>query len=476
MRRIRQLKEERHMTSGDAGQSKRERSNDRAAHLPWWAFVAGAVVLLLLISSVAWSLYLAALNRQVDAKLDEIRKAGYPATLDELNAWYAYPEGENAADVYEQAFAALDTNYTKWNDLPVLGEGTLPELGEPLSADMKKGIGEFLAVNAKAIDLLHQAAAIKGCRYNVDFSLGMETMLPHLDDLRRCSLMLGLATVLAVEDGRADDVAKAIRSGIAVADSLRNDPVIISQLVRIACLSITTNNLQRAMNRTELTPEQCADLAERLGVAEAPDTLVRAMAAERCMFYACLLPDSEIWKEEWAGPIRMRIARAAGASVKARLLWLDVMQRFMDALRVPESELYRKTTAVEAEVIGELQQDVRHVNYVSASMVFALLPTYPGWIAQHLKCNAQLRTARTALAVEQFRQEQGRLPKTLDELVPKYLDVVPPDPIDGKPIRYRLLDKGYVVYSIGRDEIDDGGAEPDENDRDKGDVPFRILR
>ena len=464
------------MTGGDAGQSERERSNDRAAHLPWWAFVAGAIVLLLLISSVAWSLYLAALRREVDAKLAEIRKAGYPATLDELNAWYAYPESENAADVYQEAFAVLDTDYTKWNDLPLLGGERMPKLGEPLPPDMKKRIAEFVAANAEAIELLHHAAAIKGCRFQVDVSLGMDAPLPPLGNLRRCSLTLGLAAVLAAEDGRGDDVAEVTRSAIAAADVLQRAPDIISQLVRIACFAITTHNLERAMNWTTLTPEQCSDLAERLAAAEAPDIPARTMASERCAMYAYLLPNGGAWKEGWAGPVRTRIARATGGSVRVRLLWLDVMERYINALRAPEGELYRTITEVDRAIFGELQRDARDITDTSARMILAVLPGYRRWTTEYLTSNAQLRTARAALAVEQFRQTNGRLPAALDELVPAYLDAVPPDPFDGKPLRYHTLDKGYVVYSIGPDGIDNGGAEQEAGIYSKGDVPFRILR
>jgi len=447
-------------------------------------FVVGAVVVILLIASGAWSFCLAKLNCQVDAKLAEIRKAGYPVTLEELDAWYPYPEGENAADVYEEAFAALvDPDSEKLGDLPVVGGGTLPELGEPLPPDMQKRIGEFVAANAEAITILHRAAAIKGCRFKVDLSLGVDAMLPHLGKLRECSMTLALAALLAAEEGRGDGVTEAIRSGLAVGHSLGNEPDLISQLVRIACFSITTHNLQSAMNRTTLTPEQCADLAERLRAADAPDALVRAMAAERCRFHACLLPEGDAWQDEWwkgdstGWRISSRFARATGGSVRARLLWLEVTERYINAFRAPESELYRKATAVETAAISELEQDTRRLTGVSARIILMVLPSYRRWVAADLKCRAQLRTARTALAVEQFRQANGRLPKTLDELVPKYLDAVPPDPFDGKPLRYKRLEKGYVVYSIGPNETDDAGADLAKLVSGyKGDVTFHILR
>ena len=39
------------------------------------------------------------------------------------------------------------------------------------------------------------------------------------------------------------------------------------------------------------------------------------------------------------------------------------------------------------------------------------------------------------------------------------MDEIPPDPFDGKPLRYKKLEKGYVVYSVGPDGNDDGGKE-----------------
>jgi hypothetical protein len=41
--------------------------------------------------------------------------------------------------------------------------------------------------------------------------------------------------------------------------------------------------------------------------------------------------------------------------------------------------------------------------------------------------------------------------------VPDLLPVVPPDRLDGQPLRYALRDGKPVVYAIGKDWDDDGG-------------------
>ena len=62
-----------------------------------------------------------------------------------------------------------------------------------------------------------------------------------------------------------------------------------------------------------------------------------------------------------------------------------------------------------------------------------------------------------ALALERYRRANGVYPGRLDELVPDFLAAVPLDRMDGKPMKYRLIDGKPVLYSVGMDRDDDGG-------------------
>jgi hypothetical protein len=70
---------------------------------------------------------------------------------------------------------------------------------------------------------------------------------------------------------------------------------------------------------------------------------------------------------------------------------------------------------------------------------------------------ANIRCAIAMLAVERYRRGCGRWPQSLGALVPAQLRVVPLDPYDGKPLRYRPLIDGVLIYAIGPDLKDDGG-------------------
>jgi Tfp pilus assembly protein PilE len=89
-----------------------------------------------------------------------------------------------------------------------------------------------------------------------------------------------------------------------------------------------------------------------------------------------------------------------------------------------------------------------------------LLSAYSKVVLRDTSNEALCATTETALAVERFRLAQNRLPESLTELAPEFLDQVPQDPFNGSEIRYKLLNPGYAVYSVGEDGIDDAGREP----------------
>ena len=73
-----------------------------------------------------------------------------------------------------------------------------------------------------------------------------------------------------------------------------------------------------------------------------------------------------------------------------------------------------------------------------------------------------------ACALERYRLANGKLPDTLDLLVPQFLDRLPLDVCNGQPLIYRPLDgHDFVLYSVGWNETDDGGTTV----RGKGTTP-----
>jgi hypothetical protein len=76
------------------------------------------------------------------------------------------------------------------------------------------------------------------------------------------------------------------------------------------------------------------------------------------------------------------------------------------------------------------------------------------------------RGVRILLALEAFEAQRGRLPDSLDQLVPEFIRELPPDEwsTDDKWV-YRVATspredgRTFLLYSIGIDQIDQGGTE-----------------
>jgi hypothetical protein len=70
---------------------------------------------------------------------------------------------------------------------------------------------------------------------------------------------------------------------------------------------------------------------------------------------------------------------------------------------------------------------------------------------------ATFLVSRTGLASRLYKSRMGKYPENLEALVPNILSEVPTDPFTGKPLVYRREGEGFIVYSLGSNEKDDGG-------------------
>jgi RNA polymerase sigma factor (sigma-70 family) len=79
------------------------------------------------------------------------------------------------------------------------------------------------------------------------------------------------------------------------------------------------------------------------------------------------------------------------------------------------------------------------------------------------------RNLHLAFALAAYRGERGGYPEKLDALAPKYLEEVPTDLYSGKALIYHRSQKGYLLYSVGVNGLDEQGHGPD--DTPPGDDP-----
>lgn len=75
-------------------------------------------------------------------------------------------------------------------------------------------------------------------------------------------------------------------------------------------------------------------------------------------------------------------------------------------------------------------------------------PQYSGYLARGLALDARRGLADLALAATAYKEAKGRYPDKLEDLVPDYIDRVPVDPFDEKPLKVKSVDGGIDLYSV----------------------------
>ncbi len=431
------------------------------------------VLIIIGVFALAVGIYHYSLTRKVDRRLNDIRSAGRPATLAELDKYYTKPPpGENAADLVIEAFSHY-VMFEKEDLVPVVGMARLPKRTEPLPKEMEEAIAQYLQDNSKAIELLHQAAAMKKCRYPGGLSSGDEDwaeLTSHFSGIRQAARLLTLETIFEAEKGEPGLASSSVISALHLWDGLGQIPVVIAQLVRNACLAITVASCEHLLTRGDLTEGELVQLSAAFRDAEDLWVMTRALLGERCL--------QSIWfnqKPGWISnfyqkperDIRFLLYRGSGLLQIDHLYYLDFMDDYIKVSRLPLDDRLKASKSLEKRV----QALSGFRNYPRL-----LLGSVPRELVTDVERIALTRTVLVALAVEQYRLAMGKLPQKLSDLVPSFFDTVPRDPFDGNSLRYKMLERGYIVYSIGQDGQDNGGAERSTVSERPYDITFSVER
>jgi hypothetical protein len=85
---------------------------------------------------------------------------------------------------------------------------------------------------------------------------------------------------------------------------------------------------------------------------------------------------------------------------------------------------------------------------------------------------AHQRLLMIELALRCYRFDHGTAPNGLSDLVPEYLHRVPQDPFTKQDLIYRVQGTNWVAYSVGTDQVDDGGKPAPRKFPAKGDLLY----
>lgn len=85
--------------------------------------------------------------------------------------------------------------------------------------------------------------------------------------------------------------------------------------------------------------------------------------------------------------------------------------------------------------------------------------------------NFSVASTQLLMAIKAYQTEHGKLPDSLEELVPEYILELPKDPFDKEVVRYSPEKK--IIYSVGPNGKDEGGSEGEKIEK-MPDPTFKI--
>lgn len=426
----------------------------------------------LLVLVIGWLALDIVTGWKLEAVLADIRARGWPTEVAEL---YPTPisDSENAALLYGLAFgkrrAVSDSTAETTKD------HSLQEWAA-LSPEQQAQVRSDLARNASTLDLLHQAAQRPSCDFHLDYRKGYFLELPHLSRLRDSIYLERAAVIVALDDGRTEDAFEYWLDMVAMVRHQEGQRFLITELVRLTCLSIACDTLQGVVQSGQLDAQHVDSALAALDGLESRHSFVGGLQGEVAVFRNLLSPRyvAAVAYELFGGDSLDAVISSGDLRTASQKLFAIAPAKLYESPLGRPWRQYDEATGL--GIFRELMQMLEQPYYVkrasvsgpsekaelpswSAPATCLVLPAYAHLGSTFAAVEARVACARTALALERYRLTHGQYPATLDALVPDILPQVPLDPFDGKPLRYINDGKRVAVYSVGQNLQDDGGSE-----------------
>ncbi len=340
----------------------------------------------------------------------------------------------------------------------------------------KTAITEFLAANQDLIDEIRQMAGRGGPVFPIDFSKGPFPELPHLEPglsppIRQCARILCANAILNAMQGRhalaVDDLLAAMKLG----DAFALEPDMMSQAFRGGLYGTVYRTVEHLLDGGGLSPELTELLVTELAQADHREGLVEVLRAELYMgemhFWALKRGDPTWLSEQPADGVDVLTDRVS--SRLSAIFWTlrreqeesfrRIMNRWIAAAKHPYYEAAPELELLKKEIDGQ-----------RSILLMLLLHSRPSGPCQvQAYHEVRLDLMQMGILLEQYKAQNGSYPAKLDAIAPDIGGSLPVDPFSGEAYHYVPAEDEFLLYSVGRNLVDDGG----KHDWRKGDIVWR---
>lgn len=405
------------------------------------------VLALVIVYLVADQIALRKFHQQQDIFRERFGKADFEEFIPEHP-----PAEEDAGRVYRYAaglMAEVDEELGDWSMYGALTQGpeSFAKRGSgdealPAQAEVDAMVQEKMAAMTEAYQVLAEARALDRGSMLESFSMGVG-QLPELTEARQLARNIAAKALYEARAGNLEGACAWLESGLHLASTFNEDPTLVVQMVRTAIVLQSVKSAELVFNTTEGLLPLSDRYWELLDRVTALDVFVNTLASEASF------------------------TNSTNMDALPRLVWslngrslLACYLNIIDAAQLPRSaERWRQIEAIAGEVDGG-----RTTPNVFAKM---LAPVLVRNIESYDDMNARCDFVRMAVALRGHKVAHGAYPPSLETIASSTPSPLPLDPFSGEAYHYRTEGEGFVLYSVGPNRTDDGGAA---DDRKTGDI------
>ena len=369
----------------------------------------------------------------------------------------------------------------------------------PWSAEEFPVIAAWLEANEKPMALAIEATRRERfylplvCPSRPESVIDMETpsYLSHVG-LGRA---LAARAMLKLDAGDIEGARADLTACHRMARLLGQGPSLVARMVAIACESIAcTGDIAVATSGKLTGPQARAFLAELESLPPLPDAVEAIDKLERFLGLDIVTMLSRGGSLDEIGAPRSLRLMSVNVDWNVTLrIFNDWYNRDVAACRLPHAERRAANAAFDDDVNRQVasRSPVRGVamilqglggrltrkafthNFTNVLMTM-ILPSLSRASEFYDVARMTLELAKLAMALAACKAETGQYPAKLDDLKRGYVKAIPQDIFTLKPLVYRRVGGGYLLYSLGRNMTDDGGKRDPEGDEDADDISVEV--
>ena len=318
--------------------------------------------------------------------------------------------------------------------------------------------GSVLASNRDTLAAWDEAVKLPDLQVPEVFTF--DDLLPYLASWKKLALLAQVRQNSLLHDGHDQEGFDQMVNEIQLGRKMENGHgVLIVYLVGAAVNSLGLAQMHRWTGQAHLTPGQLKDYARQIDWS--PDAAGAAFAKAMRVEYQVQIGTIDALRqgklanaESDLPPLHRWPAWPLFSFSQTRALFAAGALRLVKAAPHP----YGEAKIDDLESRPGLASMAFSGNPIGQIMYYMLIPAEAASLEKKSRGAAELAATRTTLALRAYEIAHGQLPTDLAALVPEFLDEVPSDDFDGKPLRYSADKK--IVYSVGKNLKDDGGEGP----------------